>query len=81
MKIYHVKRNDRSADYGEYESFIVVADNEKEAKSYHPQGHLMSINEAHDVSSWTQEEPVITTLGSTEHGIEKGVVLAEYVSM
>lgn len=41
MKLYLVSRTDKWDYYDEYVSFVVAAENEENAKSYHPVGHLL----------------------------------------
>lgn len=79
MRIFRVMR-EGLANADEYWGFVVVAEDEAQARRYHPNGRL-------DVDIWSTEAPEwpveletlrITDLGEAAPGIERGVVLASF---
>tara|TARA_R110000824_G_scaffold153443_2_gene325095 strand:+ start:171 stop:422 length:252 start_codon:yes stop_codon:yes gene_type:complete len=80
MKIYKIERRD-DVGYDEFDSMIVAADSEDDAKSIHPYGDASFPCWNNDYGSWVRKEEIDTLLkiwciGETE--LKKGVILASF---
>jgi hypothetical protein len=65
-----------------YRSAVVVAETEEEAKHIHPAGEQDDFNEWYKQfhNGWVDPKDVMAELlGAAIPGVEKGVILAEYV--
>lgn len=77
QNLYLISRPD-VADYDEYESAVVVAKSEDDARKIHP-GHPRLLNTLDN--SWVSPEKVIVTfLGLAKPRSRRGVVLASFIS-
>ena len=79
MNIYYLFQ-DKCTGYDTYDSCVVMAESEEEAKSFHPDGgKLMPENEWYQ-SSWPSDPSDISCklIGKAAKGIEKGVICASF---
>lgn len=82
MKLYLVSRDDKWDYYDEYTSFVVAAENEENAKSYHPVGHLLrEPGYLYDYQyEWTDKNNlVVEHIGESNSLVEK-VIISSYSS-
>ena len=79
MKLFLINRTDE-ADYDEYDSAVVCAEDEADARSIHPcGGDITTSNISSWFSSWCSEEKVVVGyLGEADTSIARGVVVASY---
>lgn len=74
MKLFLLERTE-TIDYDEYDSCVVCAKNEEEAKE-------ISIKELHEdtFSGWTDNKSVIsaTEIGTAKRGTKVGIILASF---
>ena len=82
MNIYKIERSDE-VGYDEFDSMIVAANSEDDAKSIHPYDHAdnLTINFDNDYGSWVKKAEIdtllnVTCIGETE--LKKGVILASF---
>lgn len=75
MKIYLISQT-VNKDWNTYDSFVVYAENEEDAKLVHP---LNDINSNY-AGSWVQrvEDIQVTYLGEAKDGAERGEILSSY---
>lgn len=74
MKLYLVSRDDKWDYYDEYTSFVVAAENEENAKSYHPVGHLLREPGYHydyDYKWTNRNNLVVEHIGESNSLVEK----------
>lgn len=90
MKIYKLSQ-DENNDYDTYDSAIVVAENEEEAKRTHPNHEYYKYDEDGDeywihnggkkeeCGSWCSLEHVkVEYVGEAKEGLKKGVLLSSF---
>ena len=90
MKIYKISQTYHS-DYDTYDSAIVCAESEEEAKTINPGGYYVwhdngwyfqfadGIEKIDDDDSWARPELIkVEYLGEAKDGLEKGVILASF---
>ena len=81
MKIYKISQSINN-EYDTYDSAIVYAKNEEEAKSIHPNGNTTPIEywKNIEVYSWVNllEHIEVEYVGEAPHIKEKGVILASF---
>ena len=80
MRLYLISRTD-DIDYDEYDSFVVVAESEKSALEWHPNGQKInySLDEEHIeydyCHSWTSKENLkIECIGESNSQEEKVII-------
>jgi hypothetical protein len=79
LNLYKISRSGE-ADSGQYESAIVVAEDEQEAKDTHPSGVQSDWNDPAFLSWISPEEDIIVELvGTAEPHLHKGVLVASNV--
>lgn len=78
MKLYLLTRKDYKIDYDSYDSVVVCAENEDEAKKIHPSGNP-SYGSYQDFS-WEKDlsKIIVTYIGEAEESLKPGVILASY---
>jgi len=78
MFIYLVDRNG-PCGYDEYDSFIVCADTEEEARTCHP-GYDWEPVRRYLGDSWVSspEDVTVTRIGKALRGVKKGVICASF---
>lgn len=74
MNIYKVERTD-NVDYDEYDSFVVVAENDQIARNTHPEGPRNG--RRHQTWPVDPEDLIVTLIGQVTSGID-GVVCASF---
>lgn len=84
MNIYKISQGVNN-DYDTYDSAIVCAENEEEAKKIHPRGEYDykekndDIKEEENYGSWAKKEFVeVEYIGVAKEGLEKGVIVASF---
>ena len=87
MKIYLISQNVNN-NYDTYDSAVVIAENEEEARKIHPEGTYDYPEESKkseykkmdsDYGSWVRKKYVIVKyVGEAKEGSEKGVVCASF---
>lgn len=86
--IYLVERTD-GCSYDEYDSFVVIAKTEKEAREIHPRGHKVGVcsytgkPEPHPLfDSWVKVDEIdsldVTLVGKAAKGQKPGIVLSSF---
>jgi hypothetical protein len=81
MNIYKITQT-VNRTYEVYLAAVVVAETEESAKHIHPDGEQNGFNKWYKQfhNTWADPKDVkVELLGSAAPGVEKGVVLAEYV--
>lgn len=80
MNIYLVYRTDRSrVDYDEFDSFVVVAESEEQARHTHPNGE--KIVDGKSLNNWAWVDPrdvSVELLGKASEGVKPGIVCASF---
>lgn len=78
MNIYKIKRTDDILDDDQYDSAVVVADNEEEARTTHPAGHR--IKRGSYSFGWVKDLDSLDVqlIGTAAEGIPNGAVCASY---
>ena len=74
MKLYYVWQ-DENNDYDTYDSFVVCAENEEEAKNTHPDGDG---NWRRYTWASSPEKVKCKLIGVANDNVEKGVVIASF---
>jgi len=76
MKLYLLSQ-DVNDDYDTYDSCVVAAENEEEAKMMHPAGENRNI---HSVFTWCNMPDAVRCkyIGEAAENIEKGVICASF---
>lgn len=79
MRIYKVERADMNG-YDEYDSFVVVAEDEADAIRFHPGGEDLGESATNPNGTWPVDlsKLGVTLIGEAAPGIERGVVLASF---
>jgi hypothetical protein len=79
MKIYLLQQN-YNADYETYDSVVVCAHDEEDAKNIHPDGREFVENEPYYLRCWaiTKEQIKCYEIGTANPDQERGVILASY---
>ena len=78
MNLYKISQ-DVNNDYDTYDSAIVAAYSEEEARMIAPSGDSEWDGTADEYSDWCAASDVsVKLIGLAAHGIEKGVVLASF---
>lgn len=74
MNLYFVWQ-DENNDYDTYDSFVICAENEEEAKNTHPDG-----GENWRRSTWAScpEKVKCELIGKASDNVEKGIVIASF---
>jgi len=67
-----------NTEYDTYDSAVVVADSEEEARKIHPNLGLVNTMDDYDLGEWTTSDNVKATLIGVATLKEKGVVLASF---
>lgn len=77
MKLYLLSQDDNN-NYDTYDSIVVCAENEDDAKTITPHGTPFKENEAY--TSWARSAPSISCkeIGTANEGEERGVILASF---
>lgn len=77
MNLYYLSQDDRTY-WDTYDSCIVCAENEEEAKKIHPNGSIF--DETEKLKSWADSLETIgcTKIGIAENNVDKGVVIASF---
>ncbi len=80
MKIYKISQTEND-DWDTYDSAVVYAENEEEAKKIHPAGYhdeeVTNVSEKY--SSWTTLDNVVAEyIGEAKDGVEKGVIVGSF---
>jgi len=83
LNIYEISRDDDSWEYycGCYDSAIIYAENEEDARNIHPDGYLASYekNKGSWLRDWVKPEDVnVIFLGIAKNDAKRGVILASY---
>jgi len=66
-------------DYGTYDSAVVCAENEDEARMIHPNGCEDWDGEDEDFSSWRAAKDVrVEIIGTAANNLPKGVIVASH---
>jgi len=76
MKIYFISQ-DKHSGYDTYDSAVVIAENEEEAKSIHPNGYD-KVEEEGDYTWCGKEFVKVEYLGEAKEGSTKGVICASF---
>lgn len=79
MNIYKIARND-TWDYDDYDSAVVVAATEDDARNIHPNGSGNIHDRSFGHRSWVSDplQVAVTLIGVAVDGIEPGVVVASF---
>ncbi len=79
MNVYLIERKSKEIDWDRYVSAVVVAKTKMDAANIHPDKDKKTLK---DGSGWVKSPYMVkaTLLGKAEGGIERGVILARYVS-
>lgn len=90
MNLYRIYRTDK-VGYDEYDSAVVAAESEQDAKDQHPDGSSYWKNECWRSlrvdgteidwgdSSWTHPNQIsVELLGTAKEGTERGVIVASF---
>jgi hypothetical protein len=77
MNLYLISQTDRN-DYDTYDSAVVAAENEEDARKIHP-GEYEEWT-THSYRTWASSPDLVTVrlIGQAAPGIETGVVLASF---
>ena len=80
MKLYLLSQNEVSG-YDTYDSIVVVAENEEEAKNISPYNKdLSEVTGSYD--TWVGKDNIdkikVTYLGEAKEGLEKGVIIHSF---
>jgi hypothetical protein len=83
MRLYLLTRPvDRSVSYEEYESAVVAAENEEDARNIHPaedKNYPEYDSWKEDKWSWIEKEDIVVKeIGVANESIERGVILSSY---
>ena len=72
MNLYYVWQ-DENNDYDTYDSFVVCAENEEEAKNTHPDGKW-------SLCTWASspEKVKCKLIGTARDNVERGIVIASF---
>jgi len=73
MKIFKVERPEDDWGYNEYDGFVVIAENEAEARNTQPS----SLQEQWPVSP---NKLIVTEIGEANPDVKPGVILASFVA-
>jgi hypothetical protein len=76
MKLYLVSRTDLWS-YDDYDSFVVAAESEENAKSYHPRGHLLrepGYSFDYDYCWTSRENLKVEHIGESNSLVEKVII-------
>lgn len=67
-------------DYDTYDSIIVCAENEQEAKKIHPYGSIYKNSEAWESTCWcsSPDNVEVELIGIAIKGLEKGIILGSF---
>jgi hypothetical protein len=85
MKLYKISQN-KNTDYDTYDSAIVCAENEEEARKIHPCG-MEGYNYPQGKENWeyeygtwcsSPEDVIVEYIGEAKEGIKKGVISASF---
>lgn len=79
MKIFKIWQTVNN-DYDTYDSAVVIAENEDDAKKIHPQNIDGFVSEkAHPFSSWCGSKDVhVEYIGEAKEGLERSIVCASF---
>jgi hypothetical protein len=78
MKIYKISQ-DVNTDWDTYDSAIVIAENEEEAKKIYPDEIKGSDEDRKRWNEWCEIADVkVEYVGEAKEGLKKGVVVASY---
>jgi len=84
MKIYLIDQSENT-DYDTWDSAVVIAENEEEAKKIHPNGYTIiesfdKVKEEDSWYGWTTDINKIsaTYLGEAKEGSNKGVICSSF---
>lgn len=74
MNLYRISQSDNS-DYDTYDSAVVAAPSEEEARKIHPSGY-----NPWSMGSWTEspEKVSVELIGTAVEGIAQGVICASF---
>ena len=76
MKLWFIKRPESEVDYDTFDSAIVAAETEEEAKTINP----CSRGWGYRYTAWTKspENVTATYIGMAKDGTERGIILASF---
>lgn len=79
MNIYKVERPDDGWGYDEYDSFVVIANDESEARNTHPSGGGVD-TDTFSRGNWPVKlaDLVVTLIGVANPEVNPGVVVASF---
>ena len=77
MKLYLLKQNAKE-DYDTYDSCVVCAENEEDAKSIHPDGSVFIEREHWGTWANTKDQISCEEIGVPIEGLERGVIVASF---
>lgn len=78
MKLYLIEQT-KVSGYDTYDSAVVVANSNEEARNIHPSGDDGKWSESSIFPPWCKPEDVIVTcIGVAAEGAERGVICASY---
>lgn len=76
MNLYRISQT-ANDDYDTYDSAVVAAQSEEDARAWHPGGYM--IVEVPEWRSWTQPENVtVEFLGIAKEGTRRGTICASF---
>ena len=68
-----------NSDYDTYDSAVVCADSEADAKDIHPRGPDYSMDNECDLGCWAKRESIaVEYIGEAKDGLPRGVVCASF---
>ena len=78
MNLYRLSQTD-NCDYDTYDSCVVAAKSEEDAKSIHPSGHD-NISDDYRSYDWVDKPSLITCelIGAAVKGTKRGVICASF---
>lgn len=80
MKLFLLTQTEYETTYGMYNSAVVAARNEEEAKLIHPNGEGGALQEE-KYAEWTSSAQYVKAqeIGTAKRGTKAGVILASYI--
>ena len=80
MNLYRISQDHNKETYDVYDSAIVCAGSEEEAKLIHPDGGINKLEEE-PFSSWAPIQYVsVEFIGTAKEGLQSGVVCASFIA-